>query len=348
MGRRAARLPPASSSSAVLCSARQRPATAAGRKGRELGPPLPGDCAGDPPQGFWRGRPSVRGWGVGLGGAFFQRASKAPAIRVSLKIRSIPKDARYTTCQVRGGGVPGRRPRRAGVAPSPFSPQGCRGRRRGEHSGGRQVGGKAAAEGLQVRRADGCGTRRRRRGAYRLRWGAGRTKHNRSTSLGAGNTGGCSLGARQIPRSPLLAVFIRTREQVRRRRRRRRRRADGGGGGDGGGSGTCLHPGQRQRGAPPTARLGQPSCARRTGGMAERACAWAAWVRVVGRTGSCGQEGEWFGGRAATRRERAPALGAAGRAQCSRIPGASAAGPPTRMCWRAAGFPIRAPAFSPN
>lgn len=134
-----------------LCSALQRGdrRSRPQRKGRAPGLPLPENCVGDPPPGIEAGAtecPQVgAGWGV------FQKPAKAPSHQglPSSSGPLAPRDTRYTTCQVRGGGVPERRPRRARGHSFPLLP------RPGE-SGGQRAG-KPQPRGGRPGRTDGGG-----------------------------------------------------------------------------------------------------------------------------------------------------------------------------------------------
>lgn len=159
------------------------------------------------------------------------------------------KDMRYTTCQGRNGAVPGRRLWRSRSHSSPVSPAPRTlrpGESRGAQCGRESRGGGSAGPGARTAAGRSPAQKRALAG----------TGQSRTTRLGAV----CSLGAPRIPRLPPLGCFH-TNSGGRQGGGGSGGGAGGGGGGSGAGGGgrTSPHLQQRQRGAPPTTRLGQPS-----------------------------------------------------------------------------------------
>lgn len=188
-----------------LCSALHRGDARSGpeRKGRAPGPPLLGDRAEDPPWRWGAGEmQSVRGWERDE--AFSRHQQKPqPIKRFPSRSSPPPEDTRYTTCQVRDGGVPRRRPRRAQgcsfpACPAPGTPQPRENR---WARGGRESCGRGSAS-PDVRTAVGRSPAQERAQA--------RAAQSRITRLRAHSAGGCSLGAPRISRRPPPGVFIQT------------------------------------------------------------------------------------------------------------------------------------------
>lgn len=107
---------------------------------------------------------AARCWWMEGRWSIFQEQPKPQPIRISPQDPvHVPKDTRYTTCQVRVEGVPGRRPRQArsrstlaSTAPNTLRPR---------ESRGTAAGGKAVAEGRPARRGGRRGTHQLRRGS---------------------------------------------------------------------------------------------------------------------------------------------------------------------------------------
>lgn len=302
------------------------------RKGRARGPLLPENCVGDPPPGIEAGvpeRPRLEaGWGV------FQKPAKAPNHQgfPSSSGPLAPRDTRYTTCQVRGGGVPGRRQRRAQGRSSPLlPPPGSRGRGRAER---RRASGQAAAEGRPAR------TRGRQRGAHRLRTGRWQGLGSAAAPGWASAAPAAALwknGGLLAARRPVFSYKPRWQARRRRQRRRRRRRRNL----PASRATSARRPAHRTPGASGLARAGQQ------GGRSARARVPSGQALGGGR-GTRGPELGWDLGSArgqggSVRRKeggaRAPALGAVGRGRRGRGRG--------RRIARVAG-PVPAAGVQPN
>ena len=204
------------------------------------------------------GRPGVGGWE--RDGAFSRNSQSPSPSGISPQDPvHVPKDTHYTTCQVRVEGVPGRRSRQARSRSSPsfYAPKTPR---PGE-SRGTPGGGKAAAQGRPAGRADRGGALTSLGGGAGGEWAEPRHLARRRQCRR-------QVGGRAADSSPPAAGCLHTHPGGRRGR---------GGGGSGSG-GTFPHPGQRQRGAPPTARSGQLAHARRRGREEDgaRVCAGVA------------------------------------------------------------------------